>query len=146
MGLKYKALSIDPGKHNGVSLWEYDKDGNYEMYNASAIDKQALYNLIEYGDMDLIIYEGYRLYADKAQTMIGNEFETPQIIGVIKYLADKRSIPTVMQMATCKRFFDDKRIKKMGFNPPTMHAKDSIRHWLYWFYFSAEYGTKSDLL
>lgn len=141
-----RCLSIDPGGHNGVSLWEYDIQGNYEMILADAINKFELYQYLETMNLDLIIYEGFRLYADKAQTMINNELETPQIIGVIKYIAYKRGIPLEMQMATCKRFFDDNRIKKMGFNPPTMHAKDSIRHFLHFYYFVGKYGDKRRLL
>lgn len=140
------AISIDPGKHNGMSIWSYDEDGNYNMIVSAAIHKTLLFEMLEERDLDLIIYEGYRLYADKAQTMIGNEFETPQIIGVIKYIAKKKNIPLVMQMASTKKFFDDNRLKKMNMAPPTMHAKDSVRHFLYYYYFNGQYGNKADLL
>jgi hypothetical protein len=139
MAIRY-VLSIDPGGHNGYCLaTKHGMDWNIE--DVDSVDKNQLYKLLErfadgHEDDALVIYEQYKLYADKAKAMIGNEFETVQIIGVIKYITQRRGIKWIQSPTSSKAFWTDKRLKGMGLYVPIDHKRDAIRHFLYWLYFT----------
>lgn len=105
-----------------------------------------LEGMAERGELDLIIYEGYALRRSSAKAMIGSEFETPQVIGVIKWIAHKAGIPTVKQSPAQKKFFGDDRLKKLGlYDRGQRHSRDSVRHALYWQFFTAGIREVSEL-
>lgn len=139
-------LSIDPGKNCGTAYWECDTKGSYRLIWVKNLSKEELYTVLEQEVIDHVIYEGYRLYANMAKTMIGNDFETPQIIGVIKYITNLRQIPLYMQMATAKKIWDDERLRNMGLYVSIDHRRDAIRHFLNWYYITMKYGDKRDLI
>lgn len=139
-------LSIDAGKNCGTAYWKCNSKGKYEQIWVKNLTKYELYEVLETHEIDHIVYEGYRLYANMAKTMIGNEFETPQIIGVIKYIACKRNIGTTMQMATIKKIWSDDRLRQMGLYCSIDHRRDAVRHFLHWYYVAKGYGDKRDLL
>ena len=67
------------------------------------------------GELDLIIYESYALRRSIARAMIGNEFETPQVIGVIKWIASQRGRKhTDGEAIKCTEevFFGDDRLEE----------------------------------
>lgn len=139
-------LSIDPGKNCGTAYWECDSVGNYHQIWVKNLTKEELFEVLKHEPIDYIVYEGYRLYANMAKTMIGNDFETPQIIGVIKFIASERGIPTYMQMATAKKIWTDDRLRHMGLYCSIDHRRDAIRHFLNWYYITMKYGDKRDLI
>lgn len=86
-------IAIDPGDvYTGVAFFEEDPD---EPYGWRCIDAQEFEpdvfldglaeSLID-GDLDVVIFEKFRLYADKARMQTGSEFLTAQSIGVIRWL------------------------------------------------------------
>lgn len=153
MNYKY-VLAIDPGGTNGICLaGKYGKDWN--ILSVKGVEKHVLYKMLEnFGKLEycadsnelLVIYETYRLYASKSKAMIGNEFETVQIIGVIKYICEKNGIKYIDSSTDHKAFFNDKRLKKMGLYVPIDHKRDAIRHFLYWLYFIVKDADFHDLI
>lgn len=86
-------IAIDPGdKHVGVAFFATDEDGGWYCQDAQQIEHDDfLDGLAEMILMDsqtppIVVYEKFRLYADKAELQTGSEFLTSQMIGVIKYL------------------------------------------------------------
>lgn len=143
----FKAFTIDPGRTTGAAIWQYTDTGIYKLEQVDEYpERNGLYSVIENTKFDIIIYEAFRLYANKAKAQIGSDFEAAQIIGVIKYLAEKQKTPAIEQMASIKTFWTNDRLKKMGLYVTSDHRRDSIRHFLHWYYLVAKYGNKRDLL
>jgi len=136
-------ISIDPGETVGYSVW----NGTERVEQGELGITEFLHKLEEkVGELDLIIYESYALRRSSAKAMIGNEFETPQVIGVIKWIAYKAGIPTVKQSPAQKKFFGDDRLKKLGlYDRGQRHSRDSVRHALYWQFFTAGIREVSEL-
>lgn len=87
-------LSVDPGdKHVGVALWAYEEDKGWICESAQETTVAEFVDILEVGlkggGIGCVVYEIFQLYGDKAQAQTGSEFETSQLIGVIKYLVDK---------------------------------------------------------
>lgn len=142
-----KAFTIDPGNTTGGAIWVFNDTGLYELQTVDEYKtRESLYQVLEDNKFDVIIYEAFRLYANKATAQIGSDFEAAQIIGVIKYLAEKQKTPAIEQMASTKAFWSNDRLKKMGLYVTSDHRRDSIRHFLNWYYFTIKYGNKRDLL
>lgn len=87
-------LAIDPGdRWTGVAFFTTDDDGKWYCQDAQEFEphefEDALADLI-LNNRDqpppIVVYEKWRLYADKSREQTGSEFETCQHIGVIKYI------------------------------------------------------------
>lgn len=87
-------IAIDPGdRWTGVAFFAKDEDGKWYCQDAQEFDppdfEDALAELILTPSPvppPTIVFEKWRLYADKSKEQTGSEFETCQHIGVIKYL------------------------------------------------------------
>lgn len=90
-------VAVDPGdRWTGVAFFTNDPDpftreplgwrcqGAVEMGREEFED--SLSETLEDSDLDFLVYERFRLYGDKAGAQTGSEFDTSQIIGVIKWL------------------------------------------------------------
>lgn len=87
-------IAIDPGdRWTGVAFFATDEDGGWYCLDAQEFDppdfEDALAETLFQRDgtpPPIIVYEKWRLYADKAGTQTGSEFLASQHIGVIKYI------------------------------------------------------------
>jgi hypothetical protein len=87
-------IAIDPGdRWTGVAFFATDDDGGWYCQDAQEFDPQefedALAELLltpSATPPPVIVYEKWRLYADKADVQTGSEFETCQSIGAIKFI------------------------------------------------------------
>lgn len=87
-------IAIDPGdKYTGVAFFATNDDGEWYCQDAQEFDPQefedALAELILTPAPEpppTIVYECFRLYADKAKQQTGSKFLTSQTIGVICYI------------------------------------------------------------
>lgn len=91
-----RLIAIDPGDvYTGVAFFDVDEDGDWYCQDAQEFSphdfEDALAELIIL-DRDIntpppiIVYEKWRLYADKAKQQTGSEFLASQHIGVICYI------------------------------------------------------------
>lgn len=128
---KVRVMAIDPGKANGWAILE----GKDKPVKSGTVSPEELYALIESEEITHLVYETYRLYASHANQMIGDDFIAPQVIGVIKFLCNKRGIPNWEQPATCKAYYSDKKLKALGLYVPVDHRRDAIRHGMYFLNF-----------
>lgn len=87
-------VAIDPGdRWTGVAFFATDDDGHWYCQDAQEFSpaefEDALAELIlldRSTPPPIVVYEKWRLYADKAETQTGSEFLASQHIGVIKYI------------------------------------------------------------
>lgn len=85
-----RLIAVDPGDvHCGVAVFKDDGDG---WYYSSGIElppddfEEALARDIVAGDVDILAYERFRLYADKSREQKGSEFRTSQCIGAMEFM------------------------------------------------------------
>lgn len=88
-----KVLVIDPGERVGWAIGEIAPDGTggvlkvldhgIEFYHE--FERDFLRARVEAGEFDLVIFERFRIRADKAKDFIGSEMPTIQLVGAIKY-------------------------------------------------------------
>ncbi|PWA11086.1 hypothetical protein DCC39_10330 [Pueribacillus theae] len=126
-----RIVAIDPGKSNGFAFFEGEElhlSGVF-MNIPEAIER--MFYLIDYYSPDELVIESFRLYPWKAKQQFWSDFETPEIIGVLKHWAWNRELPVIMQPASNKQPFPDERLRKMNVYVTNGHARDAIRHGLY---------------
>lgn len=88
-------IAIDPGDvYTGVAFFATDEDGAWYCQGAAEMGREefedALAELLMLEPPSerpkIVVFEKWRLYADHAKEKTGSEFETSQLIGVIRYL------------------------------------------------------------
>jgi len=93
-------ISVDPGDvHVGVAFFDEDPNsphgwvctGTQEMTPDEFADSLADTFLDQDEGWRFLIYEKFRLYADKAKQQTGSEFPTAKLIGVIEWLGRKHN-------------------------------------------------------
>lgn len=105
----------------------------------------------KYGDELCVRCEDYLLYKTKASNQIQSHFETPQLIGIIKYWCYKTKTKLFMRSAsTVKNRWTDEILIKKGYiarlsnslvplgctqHKLTCHEVDAIRHAVACYYF-----------
>jgi len=98
-------MGIDPGETTGICTFNVFEDLSYRVgIQATVEDYHNIDNMMDSQGVDLIIMEDFRLYRHMARRMINNSFVPVQVIGAVKYMAEKRNIPVVLQMAAVTKF------------------------------------------
>jgi len=122
-------LSCDPGETTGVFVGKFTAgDDKPEVLRVGETDLWAgLERLFMEYFPDVCVYETFKLYPWMARTKSWSTFPTVEVIGVLKYLANRYAVPIVGQGANMK--------KSTRINPkhPSPHVRDAARHALvYW--------------
>jgi hypothetical protein len=113
-----RVLVFDPGETTGWSfLFDgYIEGGSFKLWYSAE-------ELIDTYMPSVILYESFNLCAGTAHRLIGNQFLAVQVIGVIRYLADKRNILCTSQPPNMRMGIT--LVRMQGFDK---HAKDAVRH------------------
>lgn len=127
-------LALDPGKATG---WCRFIDGviddwgicrSIPTFQTFLQDYEALY-----GKPDIVIYEDFIVFKNKANQQAGSKMEAPQVIGQIKLWASMLKIPTVRQMSSilqiAKKWSGVDHDKGDHNNS---HHKAAMNHGVYW--------------
>lgn len=87
---------------------------------------------------DKVVFENYLVYAGKAQSHSWNELHTPQLIGTIRTICRQQNIPNDKHMAQLAKEFctDDKLHAWHYWVVGKKHARDAVRHGLYYLLFT----------
>lgn len=136
-------LSIDPGETSGfciakkVNELEYNKKDREIFERIGEKERYYGFETIFYKfNIDILVYEEFKLYPWKAKQKSWSTFPTVEVIGVLKYLAEKHDIKIIGQGADAKDFFDNKKLKWIGlYDGFSAHERDAIRHALYYIEF-----------
>jgi len=124
-----RIMSFDPGESTG---WIF-VDGGRLRGGTVVKDFQEIENLINFYNPEVVVYESFRLYPGKANSMVWNDFYPVQVIGVILFICQQKKIPTVEQAASVKKFsggLDQRWIDCK--DPKTEHTKDAYLHLKYY--------------
>ncbi|MNB67157.1 hypothetical protein D3C75_136420 [compost metagenome] len=140
-----RLLSLDPGETTGWSLFEHGK--LIEAGQAKTFEGgwQEIHDLFEYVGATMVIYENYRVYEHKLSRHANSEVYTLRLVGVIEYLCEiQHKIPHFNQMAhQAKGFVTDEKLKAWNmYKTGQKHARDSIRHGIYFLLFDKNLGGK----
>jgi hypothetical protein len=127
-------LYLDPGETTGWARFRRMRlieAGEFAVTSTLMFD-----HLITHKHPQLMVMENYKVYGHRAQQHIGSEVPTIQYVGVVKYLALVYGVPLVLQMAfQAKSFVKDERLMELGLWHESKHARDAIRHGVYYLMF-----------
>lgn len=129
-------ISIDPGKASGFALLDYtDMDdikiiysGELEQYETSETVEKLLTKEVE-ADYEIVM-EKFTITAQTGKNTNGGNW-SPEIIGSVKYLAQREGVPFSEQTpAEAKNFVPNERMKAVGIwhRGGEGHARDALRH------------------
>lgn len=136
-----RLLCLDPGKTTGWCLFEnghLTKAGHIEdCYDDENVNAIALLTLLQEVEPDYIVYEDYKIYANKLSQHSFNPVFTIRLIGVVEAFAQMNDIPVHKQMAsTAKGFVTDDKLKQWAmWETGKKHARDAMRHGCYFLLF-----------
>ncbi len=136
-------VAFDPGKTVGVchAILLRQRDN---IWDVVFVTKERKYpddaHTITNTDIDgadIIICEAWRLYADKAKSLIGDDLPGPRALGFIEgYLSHEGRRPPVLQSAECIRGLDPQYTKAVeeyiGYKIKSNHERDALKHILYY--------------
>ncbi len=125
-------IAFDPGATTGFCVFE---DTRF-ITGGEVKDDLSLDGVLATYVPDLVLYESFRLFPNKAQAMIGSEFLPAQVIGTLRYLCKVRGVKMIEQPPMLKKFFMPvARLKYYGVDLKSEHARDAARHILYYLVF-----------
>lgn len=127
-----RVMSIDPGGTVGWADWA---DGR--LIEQDQDEPVAFLNMLEgtIANYDHLVIEEYRLRQSSAKAMIGDTFETSQVIGAIMWMARKQGVEVTTQSPAFKTFWDNDKLKHLGlYVRGKDHSRDAVRHGLYWWF------------
>lgn len=132
-----RLLCLDPGETTGWTLFEA---GNLTATGQTrTIDGwNVIHQLFEDTKPTMVVFENYRVYAHKLERHSNSEVYTVRLIGVIEFMCEMLyGIPHYNQMAQqAKGFVSDEKLKAWGFyKKGSRHARDSMRHGIYFLLF-----------
>lgn len=108
--------------------------------------EELLIGEVNRGELDLIVVESFRLYPQMAREQGYSEFLTPQLIGVIRFIARRRGIPVYLQGASIKKLalqvasskpdFPLQKLRggRTDFEGRNQHERDAVAHGFWWAY------------
>lgn len=133
-------LALDPGDTTGIAVFQGPSLFSFDQVPSKGM-ADALSELLEYQTYNQIIIESYRVYQDKAQAHVRSDVPTLQLIGVLRYIIERASMPYRMQSASqAKAFQTNDKLREWGFwqGHKNKHAHDAIRHACYYFLFGKD--------
>ena len=130
----YKSILVfDPGDSTG---WCFqDITGRLTGGTAKKVHEEVA-QLIELLKPDVVIFERFNLYPQKAKSLAWNSFYPCEVIGVIRFLCDRYRIPYVEQSPGIKKYSggfkqDWDYLKEHKTGSVTEHTKDAYQHYRY---------------
>ena len=166
-----KVLALDPSGNyyegkgtTGYALYYEGKLTSVGQISSAEFTKrydywQAHIDLINAIAPDFVVIENYVLYATAKDAQVGSEFETPQLIGIMKHYLDGLNVPWYLQHARIKDRFRNEILLRKGIvskkegssryyavgMPLSGHILDAIRHGEYFVQFSLPEIIKEEL-
>lgn len=127
-------LVFDPGDHTG---WCFRDTSGRVVGGTCGKHHMEVAERIQILRPDIVVFERFNLYPQMAKSLAWNSFYPCEVIGVIRYLCDRYSIPIVEQAPSIKKYFggfqQDWFTLKEICDPKevTEHTKDAYQHLKY---------------
>lgn len=140
-------LAFDPGETTGYATYESFKDGTKLRMEGLATGqvktwplKDAVFNfsnILSHVGPSKVVFESYQVYDWKKDEHSFSNIPTLQVIGCLQTLLIQRCIPFTSQSAQiAKQFVTDNKLESWGFwLEGKRHARDAMRHAIYWLTF-----------
>jgi hypothetical protein len=133
-------VGIDPGETTGVAKWVPTLKDRAEihLWQLTTKDIGQSFDLLEallLADPPRHVrYEDYRIYHWLAESQAWSQLHTVRLIGAMAVLFHQHSIPNSEMLAQQpKAFWTDEKLKATGtYKPGMRHARDAVRHLLYY--------------
>lgn len=145
-----RVIAIDPGGTTGYTLTYQDAGHLYIAPCQAELDHLGIYELLSKARPDHVICEDFEYRPGVAKPYI--VLVSLEYIGVIKLVCGPghsvrgyKETPLFMQKAMLavgdKAFYNNAKLQHMGlYKRGVPHGLDSMRHFLYWFFF--KYGSQ----
>ena len=133
-----RTLAIDPGERVGWAVGDANPNGLDILEQGVHPLKDFALKLGEViANYDVVVYESWRLYPNAAKTMIGNDMQPSQLVGMIRYLGWLNpQVKMVVQGANIKETAlktMPEHIHERLAKSSEQHDQDAIMHlWFYW--------------
>lgn len=136
-----KILAVDPGERVGWATGELDGDNlTIGAHGITALWPFALKLSQRVDTYDVVIYETWRLRRDMASKFIGNDFQTVQLIGVIRFLAMRTNTVQLVSQGPAIKSTAEKtappslraRLDSLPKAHDECHDYDALLHLHYW--------------
>lgn len=137
-----RVLGLDPGETTGACFFVGPKlVHTCQIPTKTPSSGGALVrNYIQTYGPDIVVMEMYRVYSWKAEDHSWHNLHTPRLIGAIEFICDHVVVPVKLVQQTAqqaKGFCTDEKLKAWGvYQEGRPHARDAIRHALYYLLFS----------
>jgi hypothetical protein len=130
-----RLLCFDPGETTGVALFHGAKWLSSAQCNTGDVEI-ALMNLTKLFTKiqpTEVVFEDYRVYANRTDQHAGSSLLTTRLIGMIETLCYQHNVPYHKNMAAMvKQFCTDHRLKQWGmYDRKNRHGRDATRHGCY---------------
>ena len=133
-------LALDPGETTGYAVFKEHKLIKSGEIKTKTIETGivTLQQVLKEHKPDFVVYEHYRVYQHKAKDHAQSDLHTSQFIGAIKTICLLRGVPYYKQMASvAKGFCTDDKLRDWGlYKRGERHARDAVRHGLYFLIFN----------
>lgn len=133
-----RILAIDPGEINGWCLLE-----KYNLLEYGQGNKNDLIDRVKKFDYEYLIVERFIILPGTFSAVVLRNLRVVEIIGIIKEIIKDKNIKYIEQIPACKKFFDSRKLKKMGYKIKGKHSKDALRHVLYFLKFKMNMENKN---
>jgi hypothetical protein len=128
-----KVIALDPGPTTGVVVY----DDELDQLSGFHVDMDGLMTyLLMQKSVDVYVFEEFRLYPWLAKQQAFSEFESAQIIGMLRILAKARNIRLVKQTASARKMSTEAMIESCLSGKETQievvnenqHSRDALHH------------------
>lgn len=133
-----RTIAIDPGERVGWATADMTSiDVGITGQGVTPLKDFALKFGEVIGDYDVVVYEAWRLYPAAAKSMIGNDMQPSQLVGMIRYEGWRHpKTKMVVQGANIKRTAEKTMppwLKERMSQSSEQHDQDALMHlWHYW--------------
>lgn len=122
-------MAIDPGKYTGWAIINNGFDTSFGICNgleefANWLEEQPI--------PDVIVYEGYKLFKNKALKQSGSQMDAPQAIGILKSYALRKKVPAHVQFSDILPIAQLWSKMPLPKNHDISHGISAYNHGFYW--------------
>lgn len=148
MTIRKQVIAIDPGQSVGWAIGEFvNVEGGKWQFNplrkgVTPLKDFAMKMQEVFANYDVVVYEHWRLYPDKAKALIGDSMLTSQLIGMLRLMSWNNPQVEFVSLAPGTKFDAAKIVpkwyKKWYSQSTEEHDKDAAE--LLYYYFHKEFA------
>ncbi len=137
-------LAFDPGETTGFARFEHgDLTWSEQLATHTIHAATPSLDILITSKCEVVV-ENYQVYKWRAKEHVGDTLHTPRLIGCIETLCAQQGFRPTKQLAqNAKRFVTDEKLKAWGmYVKGKPHARDAIRHGIFYLLFHKEVNPK----